>query len=298
MRTIGVRAVDMNAMETAPMTVEAAEHPYPEDAIDAVKGLMLRLAAGERFERLGAIVQEHLQTTARTFRAQLALDALVALGVPAEHGIAWAAACELLHNASLIHDDVQDHDELRRGRFSVWVRHGEGQAINAGDLLLMLPYLAVEHLDVPAGLKWELARAVARRAEETVRGQSLEMNLWASCRWDWASYDDAARGKTSVLMTLPVHGAALLAGRTPAQAERLGDCFHDLGLLLQLQDDVADLFGDNGHEKPGADVREGRVSALVVAHLTAHPDDIKWLCPILGKGREQTSDADVARVEA
>ena len=87
MRTIGVRAVDMAAMETAPTMVDAAEHPYPEDAIDAVKGLMLRLAAGERFERLGAIVQEHLQTTARTFRAQLALDALVAL----THSIGGAA---------------------------------------------------------------------------------------------------------------------------------------------------------------------------------------------------------------
>ena len=265
-------------------------------AIEQVKALMLKLAAGERFERLGAIVQEHLLTGGKRLRARLALAAVEALGVSGDHGVGWAAACELLHNASLIHDDLQDRDEYRRGRYSVWVRHGEAQAINAGDLLLMLPYRAVDHLDVPAALKWELARAVARRAEETVRGQSLEMSLWASCRWDWASYEEAAVGKTSALMTLPVHGAALLAGRDPRAAERLSDCFEDLGLLFQMQDDVVDLFGDKGRDKPGGDVREGRVSALVVEHLTRQPKDIAWLGPILARPRDETTDGEVERV--
>lgn len=265
-------------------------------SIEQVKALMLKLAAGERFERLGAIVQEHLLTGGKKLRAKLALAAVEALGVPNEHGVGWAASCELLHNASLVHDDLQDRDEYRRGRFSVWVRHGEAQAINAGDLLLMLPYTAVEHIDVDPAVKWELCRAVARRAEETVRGQSLEMTLLTSCRWDWASYDDAATGKTSALMTLPVHGAALIAGRTSEEATQLGDCFKDLGLLFQMQDDVIDLFGDKGRDKPGGDIREGRVSALVVEHLVQNPEDVAWLGPILGKPRSETTDTDVERV--
>jgi geranylgeranyl diphosphate synthase type I len=275
---------------------EAARGPADEAAVERVKALMLKLAAGERFERLGAIVQEHLHTGGKRLRARLALAAAEALGAERSGALAWAAACELLHNASLIHDDVQDHDEYRRGRFSVWVRHGEAQAINAGDLLLMLPFRAIEHVEAPAATKWALAQAVARRGEETVRGQSLEMSLWASCRWDWASYDEAAAGKTSALMVLPVHGAALLAGRGAAAAERLSDCFRDLGLLFQMQDDVVDLFGDKGRDRPGGDVREGRVSALVVEHLTRNPEDVAWLCPILGKPREETTDADVERV--
>lgn len=265
-------------------------------AIERVKALMLKLAAGERFERLGAIVQEHLLTGGKKLRARLALSAADALGVSTDLAVGWAASCELLHNASLVHDDLQDRDEYRRGRFSVWVRHGEAQAINAGDLLLMLPYLALEHIDVPPERKWALTLAVAKRAEETVRGQSLEMSLYSSCRWDWTSYDAAATGKTSALMTLPVHGAALLAGRDPEVASRLADCFRDLGLLFQMQDDVVDLFGDKGRDRPGGDLREGRVSALVVEHLTQHPEDLRWLGPILGKPREETTDADVARV--
>lgn len=269
-----------------------------EDAamLEAVKALMLKLATGDRFERLGAIVQEHLLTGGKAFRARLALAAASALRVSPERILGWAAACELIHNASLIHDDLQDRDHYRRGRFSVWVRHGEAQAINAGDLLLMLPYLAVEHLDVPPDLKWELTRALARRAEETVRGQSLEMTLLGSQRFDWESYDRASVGKTSAFMALPVHGAALLAREPPGEAERLADCFRDLGLIFQMQNDVVDLFGEHGRERPGADLREGRVSALVVQHLQDYPDEAPWLCRILAKPRDATTDREVARV--
>ncbi len=269
--------------------------PADADAIERVKALMLKLAAGERFERLGAIVQEHLLTGGKKLRARLALSAAEALGVDPDLSVGWATSCELLHNASLVHDDLQDRDEYRRGRFSVWVRHGEAQAINAGDLLLMLPYVAIDHIDVDPARKWALTMALAQRAEETVRGQSLEMTLLTSCRWDWASYDAAAGGKTSALMTLPVHGAAIIAGRDPAAAARLADCFRDLGLLFQMQDDVVDLFGEKGRDRPGGDLREGRVSALVVEHLTRNPQDLVWLGPLLGKPRDETTDADVDR---
>lgn len=272
----------------------AAESQEERRALEQIDALVLKLSAGDRFERLGAIVQEHLLTGGKKLRARLALATGRALGVDADRAVPWASACELLHNATLIHDDLQDRDAYRRGEFSVWVRHGEAQAINAGDLLLMLPFVALEHVPVKGDIRWELARAIARRAEETVRGQSLEMSLLSSCRWNWEAYTEAAQGKTAALMALPVQGAALLGGRSVSAAERLADCFRDLGLLFQLQDDVVDLFGDKGREAPGGDLREGRVSALVVAHLTRHPDEIQWLGPLLGKARQETTDADVA----
>lgn len=296
-------SVDIHSSRFEPEAPQPTPRSAAEAAADAERGameevmtLMLKVAAGDRFERLGAIVHEHLLTGGKKLRARMALAAAQALSVRPDRGIGWAAACELLHNASLVHDDLQDRDEYRRGRFCVWVRHGEAQAINAGDLMLMLPYSTVDHIDVEPSTKWQLSRALARRAEETVRGQSLEMTLLASRRWDWASYDQAAIGKTSALMTLPVQGAALLADRSPEEAERLADCFLNLGLLFQMQDDVVDLFGNKGRDKPGADIREGRVGALVVEHLTQRPDDLEWLGPILGKSRAQTTDEDVQAV--
>lgn len=266
------------------------------DRLEAVKALMLRLASGPSFERLGAIVQEHLYTGGKRLRARLALDAVDALGGEAVDSVGWAAACELLHNATLVHDDLQDADPIRRGHYTVWVRHGQAQAINAGDLLLMLPFIALEHLTVEPAVRWELARAIARRAEDTVRGQSLEMCLLHGGRWDWDSYAVAAAGKTSALMALPVHGAALLAGRSPEEAARLGDCFRNIGLLFQIQDDIIDLFGDKGRGQPGGDVREGRITALVAEHLARCPEDKDWLIGVLSAGREVTTDRDVEQV--
>lgn len=294
----------MSSLSTQPAARTPAEHPRPPyvDDVDAdprlaeIKALMLQLAAGRRFERLGAIVQEHLFTGGKRLRARLALASLDALGAPEEASVAWAAACELLHNATLVHDDLQDSDPVRRGHFTVWVRHGQAQAINAGDLLLMLPYVALEHVPCEDGLRWHLTRAIARRSEDTVRGQSLEMCLLEGGQWDWASYADAACGKTSALMVLPVHGAALLAGRDPEAAERLADAFRPLGLLFQIQDDVLDLYGDKGRGEAGGDVREGRVSALVSEHLRRVPEDEKWLVSILAKGRDETSSRDIERV--
>jgi geranylgeranyl diphosphate synthase type I len=261
-----------------------------------IKALMLKLAAGRRFERLGAIVQEHLFTGGKRLRAKLAIASMDALGAPSEAVSGWAAACELLHNASLVHDDLQDSDPVRRGHFTVWVRHGRSQAINAGDLLLMLPYVALEHVECSDGVRWQLTRAIARRAEDTVRGQSLEMCLLESGQWDWGSYSDASCGKTSALMVLPVHGAALLAGRAPDVAERLADAFRPLGLLFQIQDDVLDLYGDKGRGEPGGDLREGRVTALVSEHLRLHPEDEQWLVGLLAKSREETTARDIERV--
>ena len=287
-------APDLGERETSPS--DEVPNSADDEPLEAVKALMLKLAAGRSFERLGAIVQEHLFTGGKRLRARLALAALDALSGPAEAGVPWAAACELLHNATLVHDDLQDGDPVRRGRFAVWIRHGQAQAINAGDLLLMLPFIALEHLPVDGAMRWELSRAIARRSEQTVRGQSLEMCLLHSGRWDWDSYAEAATGKTSALMALPVHGAAVLAGHDPERAEALSNCFKRLGLLFQIQDDVVDLYGDKGRAERGGDIREGSVTALVAEHLRLHPVDKDWLIGILAKPREETSVNDVDAV--
>ena len=114
----------------------------------AVEAKMLLLSAGESSDPAGEIAREHLLTGGRRVRARLALAAGEALGLRRENVVAWAAACELLHNATLIHDDIQDGDRTRRDVPTAWARHGVGQALNAGDLLLMLPFLAINDVVV------------------------------------------------------------------------------------------------------------------------------------------------------
>ena len=268
----------------------------PDAVVEAVERALLRIAVGERLDRAGLMATEHLATGGKRVRGRLALAACASFGLTPEESVSWAAAVELLHNATLVHDDIQDGDELRRGRPTVWARHGVAQAINTGDLLLMLPWLAVAEIPAPEKLRFRLSQAVANRAARTVRGQVDELELLASRKLDRGSYLRASLGKTGHLLALPVEGAALLGGRSVPTARSLAAPFEDLGLLFQLQDDLVDLYGDKGRDAPGADLREGKVSALVVAHMELVPEDREWLLRILDAPREGTSAADVLEV--
>jgi len=277
----------------APAAAPLPTAPPSEDPrLDAVEGLMRQLAAGDRLDRAGLMVQEHLSTGGKRLRARLALLAADALGAPHD-AVPWAAAVELLHNATLVHDDIQDGDRVRRGQPTTWARHGVAQAINAGDLLLMLPTLALDEGELPDGLRWALSRCLAAQAATTVRGQTDELDLLPAGRLDAGAYLRAVEGKTGGLFGLPVEGAALLAGRTRAEAAALAAPFAALGVLFQIQDDILDLYGDKGREAPGADLREGKVSVLVVEHLARVPSDRTRLLALLQAPRDATPEAEV-----
>ena len=197
----------------------------------------------------------------------------------------------LLHQGTLIHDDLQDGDTTRRGQETVWVNHGKRQAINAGDLLLMLPYLAIAQLPDP--VRGAVSHILATHAIQTVLGQGEENDLLVCERVSWNDYLKAIQGKTGSLFALPVHGAATLAGCDYEEAAALADAFVSLGVLFQLQDDVLDLYGDKGRKMIGCDLYEGKVSGLVVAHLERRPTDRVWLLNLLNTPREHTLSKDV-----
>ena len=251
--------------------------------------------AGDRLDDPGArMLREHLDTGGKRLRPRLALAACQALGGRAEDAVDWAAAVELLHNASLIHDDIQDGDRERRGAPTVWARHGAAQAINAGDLLLMLPFLALR--SYPAETQAALVQVLARYAESTARGQIRELALAGSAGHGWGDYFTAVSGKTGTLFGLPVRGAAVLAGLEPVAAADLARTFASIGVLYQLQDDLLDLFEVKGRGSKGSDIYEGRLTAVILTHLDLHPEDADGLLAILTKPRALTTSEEVASV--
>jgi geranylgeranyl pyrophosphate synthase len=287
----------MSSLLTLP-TPPSLKGCWNDAHLQDVEREMTELATGQRFERLGVLAREHLATGGKRLRARLALATLQALGGDRVDAVPWAAATELLHNATLVHDDIQDGDPMRRGRPAVWSRHGVNQAINVGDLMLMLPYRAVSRVQTTDAIRWALADALARYAEEVVRGQSAELDLLSRGRFDWESYSEAVEGKTAALFALPVYGSARLAGLSKEDADALAYQMRSIGLLFQVADDVLDLYGDKGREAPGSDLREGKVSALVVEHLTLHPEDRTWLLGLLATDRDKTPADEVERAIA
>ncbi len=242
---------------------------------------------------LPAMIAEHLGSGGKRVRARLIQQAGEALGLEAERLQPWAAACEILHNATLVHDDVQDGDAMRRGQPALWVRHGLAQAINAGDLMLLAPIRA---LDVPGYApieRWELTRALVERSILTACGQSQEQLLILQPAVNWLDYEQAARAKTGPFFALALEGVLILAGWSGPAARRASEGLLDLGLLFQLADDIEDLWGQKGREAPGADLREGKVSALVAATLDRDPQRGDELLAWLRLPRPQRTDEQV-----
>jgi len=255
--------------------------------------LMYKLINRMVSTRAKQMLLQHLSTGGKRIRARLALATTEALSGERSQAVAWAAAVELLHNGSLIHDDIQDGDRMRRGEPTLWTRHGTAQAINAGDIFLMLPFLAINEVNASASVRSQLNALLARRATNTVSGQIEELEMLSEQRLSFAEYVATVRKKTGELLALSVEGAAIIAGRDPEEARTIAESFIDLGTLFQLQDDILDLYGDKGRGHVGSDLYEGKVSGLVVAHLSLHPEDRRWLIDLLRKERDKTSILEV-----
>jgi len=173
------------------------------------------------------MLNHHLSSVGKRLRARLALASVEALGGFRRDAIAWAAAVELLHNASLVHEDIQDGDRMRRGRPTLWVQNGPAQAINAGDTLLMLPFLAIAEIPIDPVVRSQLSTLLARRATNTVGGQVEELEIRSRSDLSFSEYLAMVRRKTGELLALPVEGAALITGRRTEEAYALAEKFID-----------------------------------------------------------------------
>jgi geranylgeranyl diphosphate synthase type I len=267
--------------------------------LSAVEARMRAFFGAGQFAVLGPMIQEHLATGGKRLRARLALEAAAALGCQDDAAaMAWAGACELMHNATLVHDDLQDGDTVRRGAPTLWVSHGSAQAINAGDLMLMAPFALVRQAPMAAHLQAELCGVLAQGMLQVIEGQAQECAMTAAGFGDISGYTAMVRGKTAALFALPILGAAVLSPQGGAAPKVLADSFVPLGELFQMQDDVLDLWGDKGRGVVGSDLYEGKISALVAYHLAQSPGDGPWLSALLRKSREHTTAQDVAEAKA
>ena len=250
------------------------------DELPQVEKMMLNLVHSGKNQRADAMIDSHFSMGGKRLRARLSLAASKALCVTQELAIPWAAAVEYLHNASLIHDDLQDNDRIRRDGPTLWSQYGKAQAINAGDLLLLTTIKAVSCIDVSTELRWSLLQALNARAITTLHGQCEDLALLERNDVDWHRFLQVIGNKTGQLLALPFEGAALLGGFTEHQAQALGNLVVPLGAAFQLQNDLSDLRGDSGR-RSGADFFAGRLNALTIAHFEARPKDRNWICELL-----------------
>jgi geranylgeranyl pyrophosphate synthase len=177
----------------------------------------------------------HFSAGGARVRAQLGLDAASGLNLSAQASMACAVAPELLHNASLIHDDLQDGDAMRRDTPAVWSRYGKGTAISAGDLLISAAYMAITNHPHPAPALRAMHDAVAI----TIAGQSADCCVGQPNPEDCAAI---AANKSGPLLALPIR-LALLAAEAPGQ-DIVVSAGRALAVAYQTLDDLADREAD------------------------------------------------------
>jgi octaprenyl-diphosphate synthase len=182
-----------------------------------------------------------------------------------------ALAVELLHSATLLHDDLVDDAETRRGREAAFRKYGNAVSVLSGDYLLS----RVLHLLALTG-RIELVELFAEAARRLAEGEVLQFQVAAYQEYSEEQYYRIIEGKTAALMTAATEGAALLgeAGGEPRAALR--DYGYHYGLAFQMRDDYLDLMGEESRlGKPvGGDVREGKVTLITYWLLQEYPQRV------------------------
>ena len=213
----------------------------------------------------------------KRLRPFLTIKACEATGGRQRDAIPFAAALEILHNFTLVHDDVMDHDDLRRGKPTVHAKYGEPMAILAGDLLFAKVYQSV--LDyAPARMSPDDALVTLRRMTDAIivlcEGQALDVSYPRATDVTEEDYLFMIGAKTSALFRACAEVGAIVAGASNGTVENMGKFAWDAGLAFQIIDDILGITTDESKlGKPvGSDIREGK-KTMIMIHALKHADD-------------------------
>ncbi|MBC8163056.1 MAG: polyprenyl synthetase family protein [Roseiflexaceae bacterium] len=234
----------------------------------------------------------------KLLRPLLALLACRAAGGQPEQALPLAAGIQLIHDFSLIHDDIEDNSDTRRGRPTVWTIWGLAQGINTGDGMFVVAHLALHQL-AERGLPAEVVLEVLKRFDQTIlticEGQFLDISFEGDLSISEADYLAMISRKTAALVAAAAGLGAIVGGADQATATALFDFGQHMGLAFQIQDDVLGIWGDpEVTGKPFAADLYRRKLSLPVIHALASSDQRAALAELYRQS--ELSDADVQQV--
>ena len=230
-------------------------------------------------DRLDEICGYAMSATGKLLRPLLLIESALAVGGMVRHVLPAAIGAECGHVASLIHDDIIDHDDVRRGQQSVHRRFGRDDAIVAGDALIFDLFAGLAecgHAGAPDARVVAALRAVARSGIDMCRGQLLEAEATANRAFSIEAYLAVADLKTAAFFRGVCESGAILGGGLVHEVAALASYGEYLGLAFQIRDDLLSFVADDSKTgKPGtSDLVNGRLTApVVLAYMNADIDD-------------------------
>jgi geranylgeranyl diphosphate synthase type I len=222
----------------------------------------------------------------KLLRAALALWACEACGGEVDWGIPAAAAVELIHNFTLVHDDIQDGDVQRRHRPTVWSIWGEAQGINVGDGLFATAYMTLLAPGPRADRRMRAARSLSQAVLEVIEGQCLDLALEGRPDTPRATYVRLITAKTGALLGASLEMGALLAGAPGRTVGKLRSAGRLLGQTFQMRDDWLGTFGDperTGKGRGGDLARRKLTYPVISAYSRASYAEQRDLCDLFAE---------------
>jgi len=249
------------------------------ETAEKVNGLLKEVVNLEREPTLLYKAARHIiDAGGKRLRPYLVLKSCKLVGGREEDAVPTAAALELLHTFTLIHDDIIDKDEKRRGLSTVHVKWGVPTAIVAGDFLFAKVYETItKYTDprhVPPKRILQLLRDISEATIAICEGQTLDMAFESRETVSEDEYFKMIRAKTAALFEVSARCGGIIGGAKKSQVKNLGRFGYYAGIAFQLIDDVLGLTADEKVlGKPvGSDIREGK-RTLIIVHALKHASE-------------------------
>lgn len=200
---------------------------------------------------------------------------------------------EFVHTASLIHDDIEDSADLRRGKPSAHITYGLDTALNAASWLYFEAPVCINTTDIPETQKLTLYQVYTNELRRLHLGQAMDI-FWhrtPSLIPTKEEYKGMVRCKTGTLASMAAKIGCIAGGATLEQADKPGEAAANIGMGFQIIDDVINLTTGNPGKKRGDDIVEGKKSLPVIIHLEKFPDDAPKIASLMEKACKEGIDS-------
>ena len=233
----------------------------------------------------------------KRIRPVMCLLACDAVGGKLEDALKTGVAIEMIHNFTLVHDDIVDKSELRRGKPCLHHIYGLGNAINSGDGLFSMAYeVMADNLEIFDYERFDkVFRIFTKAVTEVCEGQALDISWAKKKRWDITkeNYFQMLRRKTGALISCSCQCGAAIGNASTEQLKALESFGIDTGMAFQIHDDVLNLRGNVGDygKEIGGDINEGKRTLIVIDTLEkCTPEEKAYLIKILDNEKNDKNE--------